>query len=88
MRSAGIPEVRELIDRVREETMRRIVDGLADDRPAVRAAVRGWLWSMDGVCLSWVTDGDLSRDDVRGLLLGTLAGALAAAGVDVGAALA
>ena len=51
MRSAGIPEVRELIDRVREETAQRILAGLGDRRPAVRAAVRGWLWSMDGVCL-------------------------------------
>lgn len=87
IRSAGIPEVRELIDRVREETMERVVDGLGDDRPAVRAAVRGWLWAMDGVCLSWVAEPALSRDETRGLLLGTLAGALMAAGVDVGAAL-
>src|SRR5689334_2735989 len=31
IRSAGVPEVRELIDRVREETARRVVDGLGDD---------------------------------------------------------
>ena len=80
MRSAGIPEVRELIDRVREETADRIVEGLGDDRPAVRAAVRGWLWSMDGVCLDWVTEGDLDRDQVRALLLGTLQAALQPAG--------
>jgi len=88
MRSAGIPEVRELIDRVREETAQRVVDGLGDDRPVVRAAVRGWLWAMDGVCLSWVADGALTREEVRALLLGTLGGALAAAGVDLQAALA
>src|SRR5204863_6093389 len=64
MRSAGIPEVRELIDRVREQTSQRILAGLGDDSPTVRAAVRGWLWSMDGVCLDWVSDGDLSRRDV------------------------
>ena len=83
MRSAGIPEVRELIDRVREETAGRIVAGLGDDRPIVRAAVRGWLWSMDGVCLSWVGDGALTKDEVRALLLGTLTGALAAAGAKI-----
>jgi AcrR family transcriptional regulator len=87
MRSAGIPEVRDLIDRVREDTAQRILAGLGDDRPQVRAAVRGWLWSMDGVCLDWVTENDLSKDDVRGLLLGTLAGTLTAAGVDVAQAL-
>jgi AcrR family transcriptional regulator len=80
MRSAGIPEVRDLIDRVREETAQRILTGLGDERPRVRAAVRGWLWSMDGVCLDWVSEGDLSRDEVRELLLGMLAGDLAAAG--------
>jgi hypothetical protein len=47
----------------------------------VRAAVRGWLWSMDGVCLDRVTEGDLDRAQVRALLLGTLAAALQPAGV-------
>jgi AcrR family transcriptional regulator len=85
MRSAGIPEVRELIDRVREETARRILEGLAPGDtapPKVRAAVHGWLWLMDGVCLDWVQAGDLDRDDVQGLLLGSLLGALTAAGFD------
>jgi AcrR family transcriptional regulator len=82
MRSAGIPEVRELIDRVRDETAARILARLGRDESTVRAAVRGWLWSMDGVCLDWVEHGDLDRDRVRALLLGTLAGALSAAGVD------
>ena len=91
MRSAGIPEVRDLIGRVREETARRILGGLVPDvePPAkVRAAVRGWLWLMDGVCLDWVQNGDLARDDVQGLLLGSLLGALTAADFDVGALLA
>jgi AcrR family transcriptional regulator len=88
MRSAGIPEVRELIDRVREDTAQRILAGLGDRRPAVRAAVRGWLWSMDGVCLDWVTEGDLEREEVAGLLLGTLRRTLAAAGLDLEKALA
>jgi AcrR family transcriptional regulator len=85
LRSAGIPEVRELIDRVREDTSTRILEGLVPDGPPppkVRAAVRGWLWYMDGVCLDWVREGDLSRDDVQGLLLGTLLGALTASGFD------
>ncbi|HEV3002318.1 MAG TPA: TetR/AcrR family transcriptional regulator [Solirubrobacteraceae bacterium] len=85
LRSAGIPEVRELIDRVREETATRILDGIAGAAPPppkVRAAVRAWLWYMDGVCLDWVREGDLTREDVHGLLLGTLVGALTAAGFD------
>lgn len=90
MRSAGIPEVRELIDRVREDTAQRILTGLfgQDAAPsAVRAAVRGWLWFMDGVCLDWVAEADLERGQVRDLLLGSLGGSLAAAGFDLGATL-
>ena len=85
MRSAGIPEVRELVDRVREETGRRILEGLSPDEPPpakVRTAVRGWLWLMDGVCLDWVRERDLSRADVHALLLGSLLGTLGAAGFD------
>ena len=84
LRSAGIPEVRELIDRVREETARRVLAGIAPDGapPKVRAAVRAWLWYMDGVCLDWVRERDLTKSEVQGLLLGTLLGALTAAEFD------
>ena len=85
LRSAGIPEVRELIDRVREDTSARILEGIVADGPPppkVRAAVRGWLWYMDGVCLDWVRHEDLTKDEVHGLLLGTLLGALTAAEFD------
>lgn len=76
-------EVRELVDRVRDETAARVLAGLApegDPPPAVRAAVRGWLWFADGALLDWIERRDMTRDEVRGLLLGTLAGALTAAG--------
>ena len=36
---------------------------------------------MDGACLDWIAHRDLSRAELQGLLLGTLAGALLAAGV-------
>jgi hypothetical protein len=53
---------------------------LPDEAPVkARIAVHGWLWFMDGACLNWIEHRDLSRDDVRDLLLGTLLGALAAA---------
>ena len=81
MRSAGVPEVRELIDRVRGETASRILAGLGQgDPPRLRAAVRGWLAGMDGVLLEWVEAGALSRDEVRELLLATFAAAVAAGG--------
>ena len=68
---------------MREETAQRLLGVLGDQvTPPVRTAVRAWLWYMDGVCLDWVHEGDLDRDAVRGLLLGTLLGALTAAGLD------
>ena len=52
----------------------RILDGLgAADNARARTAVHGWLWFMDGACLDWIAHRDLSRAEVHGLLLGTLA---------------
>lgn len=85
MRSAGVPEVRDLIDRVREETAQRILARVTPDgtpSPQVRAAVRGWLWYMDGVCLDWIREGDMTREQVHELLVGGLLGALTSAGYD------
>jgi len=81
--AAAIPEVRELVDRVRDSTAERILEGLRPDAPApapVRSAVRAWLWFMDGAILDWVEHRDLTRVQLRGLLLGTLLGAVNAAG--------
>jgi AcrR family transcriptional regulator len=79
-----VAEVRELIDDVREFTAQRTLAGIVPDGqqppPTVRAAVRGWLWYMDGVCLDWVREKDFSRRELRDMLLGTLMGAVAAAG--------
>jgi hypothetical protein len=40
----------------------------------------GWLWLMDGVCLEWVSKGDLDRDRVHALLADGLGGVIRAAG--------
>jgi AcrR family transcriptional regulator len=84
LESAGsVPEVGALIDEVRDRTSARILDGLgAGDPPPprVRAAVRAWLWFMDGAILDWFEHRDLSRAELRDFLLGSLAGALTAAG--------
>jgi AcrR family transcriptional regulator len=83
IRSGSVPEVRALLDRVRGETARRIVDGVRGDGPAtpvLRAAVNGWLWFMDGACLDGLAHEDMDRETVHGLLLATLVGAVLAAG--------
>jgi len=84
MESAGtVPEVAEWITRVRDDTSSRILDGLGagvDPPPRLRAAARAWLWFMDGAILDWLDHRDLDRGQLGSLLLGTLAGALTAAG--------
>jgi AcrR family transcriptional regulator len=80
--AAGVPEVRDLVEAVRVGTADRILVGVgATDNPRARIAVHGWLWFMDGACLDWIAHRDLTRGELHGLLLGTLAGALLASGV-------
>ena len=79
--AAGVAEIRDLIDEVRQRTAQRILDALypAGAPPKARTAVSGWLWFMDGACLSWVEHRDIERGELRDLLLGVLMGALIAA---------
>jgi AcrR family transcriptional regulator len=82
MQSAtGVPEIRDLIEEVRRVTAERILAGLYPDGapPKARTAVSGWLWFMDGACLNWIEHRDIEREELRGLLLGVLMGALVAA---------
>lgn len=80
--ATAVPEIRDLIDEVRRRTVARILAGMypAGAPPKARAAVSGWLWFMDGACLDWIEHGDVEREELRDLLLGTLVGALMATG--------
>lgn len=79
LESAGaVPEVGALVGEVRDHTAQRILEGLgAEAAPAARAAVRAWLWFVDGAILDWLEHRDLTREELRALLLRTLLGALA-----------
>jgi AcrR family transcriptional regulator len=80
---SAVPEVRELVERVRARAAARILEGLAagsEPAPMLRAAVRGWLWFVDGAVLDWIEHRDIDRRRLHGLLLGTLLGAVTAAG--------
>jgi AcrR family transcriptional regulator len=87
IRSFGaVPEVREMVERVRDDTAERILAGLSSaPTPELRAAVRGWLWFMDGAVLDWIEPRDIERARLHGLLLGTLLGAVTASGSPVDA---
>jgi AcrR family transcriptional regulator len=85
LRTAGeVAEIRGIVEEVRAQTAERILAGVVPEGqevpPVARAAVRGWLWFMDGACLEWIERRDVSRDELRGLLMGTLVGALMASG--------
>jgi AcrR family transcriptional regulator len=88
MRSAtSASEVRELLEGLRAATAERILSTLPGaSSPATRTAVRAWLWFVEGACLEWVEREQLTRDELRDLLAGTLLGALGAAGGEPGPA--
>jgi AcrR family transcriptional regulator len=76
-------EVRELVEQIRAATAERILAGLspgAPPAPPLRAAVHGWLWFMDGALTDWLVHRDMEREQLLGLLVGTLLGAVTAAG--------
>ena len=77
------PEVGSLVEAIRDHTARRILDRLDTGQnppPQTRTAVRAWLWYLDGAILDWLEHRDMSRTELRDLLLGSLAGSLMAAG--------
>jgi AcrR family transcriptional regulator len=84
MESIGsVPEVKLLVDQIRDATSARILDGLGAGQPPppkIRAAARGWLWFMDGAILDWLEHRDMSRAELRDFLLASLSGSLSAAG--------
>jgi AcrR family transcriptional regulator len=79
-------EVRAVVDQERSRQLRLVAEGLApgeEPRPALRAALEGWMSFLEGVSLDWLANHDLERDEVRALIVSALAGAIAAArGVD------
>src|SRR4051794_337504 len=76
LQSVGaVPELRETMTGIRDFTSARILEGLVpeDERtPAKRAAVRGWLWFMDGVLLDWIEHRDRDPDAVATSLVESL----------------
>jgi AcrR family transcriptional regulator len=71
LRSAGIPEVREIVEQVREATAVQIADGLGADVGLARA----WLWFLDGAIVGWLDRRDLTREQVLTAALATASAA-------------
>jgi AcrR family transcriptional regulator len=87
---AGIgsdPEVAAIVEGVRAAMARRILDDVAEGEPtpAIRIAVRGWVGFAEAASLEWLERGELSREELRELLIRALTGAVAAAEAAAGA---
>ena len=81
--AASLPDVRALVEEVRASTVERILSGIfagEQPPPRVRTAALGWLWFMDGAIQDWLAHRDFDRAELKGLLMGALAGTLIAAG--------
>ena len=61
--SAPSPRCARSSTRIRNETAERILAGIAPNgaAPLLRAAVRGWMWFMDGAILDWLEHRDIDR---------------------------
>jgi len=91
-RGGGDPDIRAVLEEGRERRVAIVLDGvvgqlLADaaarDSAALRSAVQGWIFFVEGVLLRWLDKRDLDRDQLRQLLRSVLIDALrAAADVD------
>jgi AcrR family transcriptional regulator len=79
--ASGSDDVRSYMAQVRAGTVERILEALVKggDPAAIRTALHGFLWFMDGACLDWLAHRDLTRDQLRDMLLTTFAGAIGAA---------
>jgi AcrR family transcriptional regulator len=80
--AATLPEAGDVVEGFRTRTLEQIVRRVAGNRkprPALRAALQGWLGYVDAVLLDWVDKRDLSRDHVRDLIVAAFGGALLAA---------
>jgi AcrR family transcriptional regulator len=79
--ATGSDDVRSYMAQMRAGTVDRILDTLvkAGDPTAIRTAVHGFLWFIDGACLDWLASKDLTREQLRDMLVTTFAGAIGAA---------
>ena len=83
MRSAAtLPEAGEAIDAFRTRTLEQLVNALTGSPtppPALRTALNGWLGYVDAAILDWVEHKDLSRDQLRDLIVAAFGAAILAA---------
>ena len=80
--AAMLPEAGEFVEAFRTQTLEQLLSRLTGRRkvrPVLRNALKGWLGYVDAAILDWRESGDLSRDQVRDLIIAAFGAALMAA---------
>jgi AcrR family transcriptional regulator len=80
--AASLPEAQALIESFRQHTLETVLSRLTGGgtpRPALRISIQGWLGYLDAAILDWVGTGDLTREQLRELLVSAFAGSLMSA---------
>jgi AcrR family transcriptional regulator len=80
--AAALPEARALVTGFRERTMEMALARLTHNPtppPALRIAITGWLGYMDAAILDWTETKDLTREQLRDLLIAAFGAALLSA---------
>jgi AcrR family transcriptional regulator len=80
--AASLPQARELVEGFRAQTMEMVLAELTEGdklRPALRVSIMGWLGYMDAAILDWTRERDLSREQLRNILLTAFGASLMAA---------
>jgi AcrR family transcriptional regulator len=74
-------DVRSYMEEMRSSTVERMLGVLVKggDPAAIRTALHGFLWFIDGACLDWLAHRDLTRDQLRDMLAAAFASAIGAA---------
>lgn len=86
-RGGGDPTIRAALEEGRERRIETVLDGIAAwlpadsarESPALRSAVQGWIFFVEGALLRWLDQRDLERDELRELLKAVLIDSLCAA---------
>jgi len=80
--ASGDDALREIFDRTRDALTRRITDNMAvfglSDGPTERLLARGWSAMVEEVVLAWVSDPQISKEELVSVLTQTLPAVLAA----------
>ena len=63
------PEVRNIVEGTRQAFLSRLLGSVPEATPSMRTALRGWIGFAEGASLDWIDNKDISRAELRSLLI-------------------